>query len=1016
MLAGALVAVALLGLTGLHAENRLAAISAVMPGSPSARAESLARRYFGNSAPFAILLRGPAAALNRQGPRLVRMLRDDHGASTLSPWDRGAASELRPDPESALIVADFHNSPEDAATHTVGELDTILKDNVSKPVTVAFSGYASILKGFKDATEDAARRAEMIAIPVLLIVLLLIFRSPVAACIPIFFGIVTVLTSRGVLSLLSHRLRIDPLALPVSSMMGLALGVDYALLMVSRFREEIRAGLRSAEAAEETRRTAGRTIVTAGLTLLSAVTVSLFVVPGPQLTSLFGGVVVATALSIMIAWVVGPAVLTLLGDNVNRWQVGTVSSGGVGWVARIQAILQRPGLVTLTIVGAMLILAAPALGMKIGAISVNSLPKDSEVRRNAAVLSHRVGPGWTAPFILVMASEAGTITDPKRFAAVERWESRLTHDPSVHSVIGPTRVVRRVRPLRRAGDRLVSGNRPNPGSRLRRLGAGLGRASSGVSRLRSGLAQASAGAGLLGDGSERAASGAATISEGVHRVVVGNERVTGALAKLAAGSRKLANGQSAARLGASQLELGLDELLPTVAGKGLGAARALRAELEREVVAQPELSDRVSEASQLVTDLVRAKAEVRQLRKVAVKEHLGLTQLATGGSKLQKGTAQLLSGSEGATAGLAGLDQGSRRLAGGLTRLGGGARSLQRNLADGFHLSRPLQSRLRRTGAGVSAEGRGLGHRIDKLRSSSPGLFDSGHFVLSALAGASPSRRESIDQVVNLERGGQAARLIVVPESAPSSTESIRLYDQLRREAAWLGARSGLSIGVNGGIPQQVDYTRVTAGRLPLLALGISVTTFLILVLFMRALLLPALAVVLNLGTVAVAFGILVLLGELPQGLPFGNGGTLNVVTVMAVFSLAFALSIDYAVFLTMRMRERYDRTGDHAEAVIFGLGRTARVITGAAAIMGAVFITYAAASFEFLSQIGTGLTIAVLLDATIVRIILLPALMLVFGRRVWWLPAAIERRLPRLDPHGADLGRAPAGVVPELP
>jgi RND superfamily putative drug exporter len=116
------------------------------------------------------------------------------------------------------------------------------------------------------------------------------------------------------------------------------------------------------------------------------------------------------------------------------------------------------------------------------------------------------------------------------------------------------------------------------------------------------------------------------------------------------------------------------------------------------------------------------------------------------------------------------------------------------------------------------------------------------------------------------------------------------------------------------------------------------------------------------------------------------------------IFGLVFGLSIDYAVFLLSRMREHYDRHGDNAAAIKFGLDKTARVITGAAAIMMAVFIAFAGAPAATVSQLGIGLTVAVILDATVVRIVLLPALMLLAGERIWWLPRWLERVLPKLD------------------
>ena len=113
------------------------------------------------------------------------------------------------------------------------------------------------------------------------------------------------------------------------------------------------------------------------------------------------------------------------------------------------------------------------------------------------------------------------------------------------------------------------------------------------------------------------------------------------------------------------------------------------------------------------------------------------------------------------------------------------------------------------------------------------------------------------------------------------------------------------------------------------------------------------------------------------------------------IFGIVFGLSIDYAVFLLVRMREHYDREGDNAAAIMFGLEKTARVITGAAAIMMAVFVVFAGAPIATVSQLGIGLTVAVLLDATVVRIVLLPALMLLIGDRVWWLPRWLDRALP---------------------
>jgi RND superfamily putative drug exporter len=190
----------------------------------------------------------------------------------------------------------------------------------------------------------------------------------------------------------------------------------------------------------------------------------------------------------------------------------------------------------------------------------------------------------------------------------------------------------------------------------------------------------------------------------------------------------------------------------------------------------------------------------------------------------------------------------------------------------------------------------------------------------------------------------------------------------------------------------------VARARIPTVIVAIAIATFLMLVFVLRAVPLAALAVLLNLATVGVAFGLLTLLTYVPQSWPLGGHHYIDAIGATLIFGVVFGLSIDYAVFLLLRMRESRDGGAGHAEAIRFGLDRTAGVITGAAAIMMAVFVAFAGSSIATVSQLGVGLTVAVLLDATIVRIVLLPALMLLIGERVWWLPRPLERLLPRLD------------------
>jgi uncharacterized membrane protein YdfJ with MMPL/SSD domain len=167
-----------------------------------------------------------------------------------------------------------------------------------------------------------------------------------------------------------------------------------------------------------------------------------------------------------------------------------------------------------------------------------------------------------------------------------------------------------------------------------------------------------------------------------------------------------------------------------------------------------------------------------------------------------------------------------------------------------------------------------------------------------------------------------------------------------------------------------------------------------------RALLLPALSVLLNLATVGAALGLLELLfsGSDP---PLGGPGYINVLAMNAIVTVIFALSIDYQVFLVTRMREGYVLTGDGLEAIRHGIDHTARIITGAAVIMAAVFIAFAFSDVTTTQVFGVGLATATILDATVVRLVLLPGLMRLCGRWTWWMPRWLDRLLPELDLEG---------------
>jgi RND superfamily putative drug exporter len=1062
-----------LGVLGAGVEGKLSPTSLEIPGTSSARANRMLRDRFGDSAPFVILLRGPAGQLDHQGPALIRALRRDPKVTTLSPWDVGAVQRLRPSPRRAIVIADFHVGIDEAVNETVPELNRILESTIQPPVRSTQTGYATLSRAIQDDSIAATERGELIALPILLIVLLLVFRSPVAAAVPLAFGAVTVIGSRGLLSILTEWFSVDAFALVVCTMMGLALGVDYALLMVSRFREELAEGSTATEAARATRHTAGRTTIFAGSTLMLSMLVAFFVVPGSLLGSLAATLLIVVALTVLVAVVAGPAVLILLGPNVDRWRIGPAPGAGRSrLMTLVAAALRRPAPVAAAIGMVLLVLAVPAVGLKTGPPSQTQLAHGDPIRKNFELIERAIGPGYDAPFTIVASADRGTVTEPRRLAALSRWQHRIAAQPGVQTVIGPAQVSKAVAPLQQAGALFASGGETGPLAQFGRLGRNLGRAAAGIALLRDGVSKASYGAGLLAQGSGTAEAGATALASGLTQAGAGSARAVSALRTFAQGTRRLAGAQHRAVLGALNVKFALQSLPSNLRHNAFRRSRHLQKSLNQEAhVTLPRLQAPAQEAeAQLKTALSqlggmtvgksdpnygaaleavrRASAAVsgtdpaggapyapgytglpaelaglqarlvedageskeitdwlvsgiiltKKLSSGVTRLTEGLQKLEGAGKKLAHGSARLARAAGGLEGGIVRLAAGATALAGGIARLSGGAAALEEGLAQGYSTSYPLQSGLRRASVQVLSSTASLKHRARRLQRATPGLFSSGYFVLSALDGAQPRVRERAAEAIDLSGGGQAAAILVISRYTFNSPGSIALNKRLEVDAAALGREAGLQTGVAGGAAQLNDYSQITRERIPFIIAAITLATFLVLVLVLRAVPLAAIAVGLNLATVAVAFGVLTLLFNLPQDWPLGGRSYVEVVGAVAIFGVVFGLSIDYAVFLLVRMRESYDRDGDNAAAIQFGLQRTARVITGAAAIMMAVFIAFAGSSIATVSQLGVGLTVAVLLDATVVRIVLLPALMLMLGERVWWLPRRLSRILPRLN------------------
>ncbi|MGH9216109.1 MAG: MMPL family transporter, partial [Acidimicrobiales bacterium] len=244
----------------------------------------------------------------------------------------------------------------------------------------------------------------------------------------------------------------------------------------------------------------------------------------------------------------------------------------------------------------------------------------------------------------------------------------------------------------------------------------------------------------------------------------------------------------------------------------------------------------------------------------------------------------------------------------------------------------------------------------------------------------------------------------LVPTSGPQDEATTDLVKRLRDDVLPPAEEAaGVDVAVTGNVAVNVDFSHYLSSRLPYFFTAVLALSFLLLMVVFRSLLVPVKAVIMNLLSIGAAYGLVVALFQWGwlSDLTGVQPAPIEPWAPMMLFAIVFGLSMDYEVFLLSRVREEWHRTGDSRTSVADGLAATAKVITAAAAIMVFVFGTFILENDRTVKLMGVGLASAILLDATIVRMLLVPATMELLGDRNWWLPRWLDRILPKIDVEG---------------
>jgi RND superfamily putative drug exporter len=239
--------------------------------------------------------------------------------------------------------------------------------------------------------------------------------------------------------------------------------------------------------------------------------------------------------------------------------------------------------------------------------------------------------------------------------------------------------------------------------------------------------------------------------------------------------------------------------------------------------------------------------------------------------------------------------------------------------------------------------------------------------------------------------------MTLIPASAPQDEATTELVRVLRNDVRSAAAATGFDVHITGSAATNIDVTDYLGERMPLFFAAVLGVSFLVLMVVFRSVLVPLKAVVMNVLSIAATYGVIVVIfqwgwGDTLLGI---EAGPINPFIPLMLFAIVFGLSMDYEVFMLSRIREEYDRTRDASTSVADGLSSTARVITAAAAIMVVVFGSFVFEDIREIKLFGLGLAVAVFLDATLVRMVLVPATMALLGDRNWWMPHWLDRLVP---------------------
>ncbi|HET7450834.1 MAG TPA: MMPL family transporter [Gaiellaceae bacterium] len=917
------------------------------------------------------------------------------------------------DRHTQIMFVSVHGNESEAQTHVQAVRDAVAGGPVAHYVT----GAAAVNHDFQKRSEQDLKRSEAFTFAIVLLLLLLTFRTVVSSLIPLVLGAAAVVTASAIIYLIGRETDTSLFALNVASMIGLGLAIDFSLIVVNRFREELAARNNPADAVAATMATAGRSIVYSGVTVLLGMLVLTLLVSLMVIRSISLGVMLVATTALLAGVTLLPAVLGLLAHRVERLRVvprraPRPESEGF-WYRLSHAIMRRPGAWLIGAIAFILILAAPVGQLKLLGATAKLLPSSAESVKGSNILDDKFGTNLLNPIQIVLKTPAGGVFTPKFLTGLDKLSNTLAADPRASSVSSLATYMAaeprdgRYQHLRPNWDfwkapdlSHATATNPTPGVHLTNI------ISVWVDKVPYSPAYFGFGRFDLAAGTDRDLKKA-----------------------LALQIYKIEKGDLTVRADHSMTMWRKQDFNRRHKDQTVAAGETVTLHAGDQLVVQPLTVAHLRVAGAPVQMIVATSFHVRPGNGVQTDwqtasptndpfEGIPRTVLGGGlGETFPKGTTHVILDLAATAPGARfprHMHPGPELIvikSGTLTIFSSPEMVITRPngyFEEGrYDAPTPMPARSK-----AVVQGYGI-HRAINF-----GKVDTDVYSLRFLDATKPeyflvALREFAKQFVNLDSGSNAAVINVVPKYGPYDNRQEDFVKAIRTLIipSIAGIR-GDQAYVGGQTANFMDFRHELYGKFPYLVGAVLLLTFLILMMFFQSVFLPLKAIAMNVLSILATFGVLVMIFQHGWGAGiagFDPVGAIAVITPAILFVILFSLSTDYEVFMLSRIKEYYAQSHDNEESVARGLQHTGGIITAAGLILIGVFGSFATAGIVTIKEIGLGLAIGVLIDTVVVRTIMVPATMRLAGNINWTMPAWLKRWVPELREGPVEETPAPA-------